>query len=314
MKNLIKSINFLILGFSFFTYAEQSVAITAITQHPALDAARDGIIDYLKENNKADVKVDYDSAQNDTTIAAQIAQKYASADYDVVVAIATPSALAAKNLIENKPIVFTAVTDPVAAGLLETMDQGGDQITGVSDMAPVEQQIELMKEMLGNDIIIGLPYNPSEANSVALVDIAKDVAEKLKVKIETVAAFTSGEVPQAVSKLVGKVDMIYIINDNTMASSAEVILEMAAEARTPVFSATPENVEKGALVSLGTNYYDIGQQTGQQVVQILDGISPKDIQPIVAKANELIISEIAAKNLGYEFSEELRVKSTKIIE
>ncbi len=314
MKNLIKSISFLILGFSFFTYAEQSVAITAITQHPALDAARDGIIDYLKENNKADVKVDYDSAQNDTTIAAQIAQKYASADYDVVVAIATPSALAAKNLIENKPIVFTAVTDPVAAGLLETMDQGGDQITGVSDMAPVEQQIELMKEMLGNDIIIGLPYNPSEANSVALVDIAKDVAEKLQVKIETSAAFTSGEVPQAVSKLVGKVDMIYIINDNTMASSAEVILEMAAEARTPVFSATPENVEKGALVSLGTNYYDIGQQTGQQVVQILDGISPKDIQPIVAKANELIISEIAAKNLGYEFSEELRVKSTKIIE
>ncbi len=314
MKNLIKSISLLTLGISFFASAEQSVAITAITQHPALDAARDGVIDYLKENNKAHVKVDYDSAQNDTTIAAQIAQKYAASDYDVVVAIATPSALAAKNLIENKPIVFTAVTDPVAAGLLETMDHGGEMITGVSDMVPVEQQIALMKEMFGDDITIGLPYNPSEANSVSLVDMAKNAAEKHNVKLETTAAFTSGEVPQAVSKLAGKVNVIFIINDNTMASSVEVILEMATDAQTPVFSATPDNVEKGAFVSLGTDYYDIGKQTGQQVAQILDGTLPKDIQPIIAKASELVINEKVAKSLGYELSEEIRAKATKIIE
>lgn len=314
MKNLIKSMGLVALVGGFFASAEPSIAITAITQHPALDAARDGIIDYLKENNKADIRIDYDSAQNDTTIAAQIAQKYASANYDVIVAIATPSALAAKNLIENKPIVFTAVTDPVAAGLIESMEQGGENITGISDMAPVEQQIEMMKQMFGEDITIGIPYNPSEANAVSLVDMANIMAEKHNVKIQTAAAFTSGEVPQAAAKLAGKVDVIYIINDNTIASSVEIILEMALEAQTPTFASTSDMVTQGALISLGTDYYDIGQQTAEQVLQILNGTSPKDIKPIIAKANEIVINTTVAKNLNYELPEDIKAKATKIIE
>ncbi len=313
MKKTAKSMAFLALIGGLWASAETSIAITAITQHPSLDAARDGIIDYLKENNKGDVRVDYDSAQNDTTIAAQIAQKYASSDYDVIVAITTPSALAAKNLIENKPIVFTAVTDPVGAGLIESMEKGDANITGTSDMAPVEQQIEMMKAMFGDDITIGIPYNPSEANAVSLVDMAKDMAEKHNVKLETAAAFTSGEVPQATAKLAGKVDVIYLINDNTIASSVEPILEMAIEAQTPTFSATPDMAEKGALISLGMDYYDIGKQTGVFVAQILDGTSPQDIQPIVAKANELILNEQTAAILNYEFPEDIRAKATKIV-
>lgn len=313
MKKFIFAAAFAALASSSWA-AEQSVAITAIVQHPALDAARDGVIDYLKENGKADVETTYDSAQGDTTIAAQIAQKYAAGDYDVIVAIATPSALAAKTAIEDKPIVFTAVTDPVGAGLVESMEHGDAMITGVSDLAPVDEQVEMMKQLFGDDVIIGIPYNPSEANSVALVDLAKAAGEKHGVTIETSAAFTSGEVPQAVAKLLSSSKVIYIINDNTIVSSTDAVIQMSNDADVATFSATPELVEKGALISLGTDYYDIGKQTGAQVAQILDGVSPKDIQPIVAKASELILNMQTANSLGYQFPEEIKARATKVIE
>ncbi|MFV0432336.1 MAG: ABC transporter substrate-binding protein [Alphaproteobacteria bacterium] len=313
MKKLFYTFATAALISSTAAMAEQSVAITAIVQHPALDAARDGVIDYLKENGKADVKVTYDSAQGDTTIAAQIAQKYATGDYDVIVAIATPSALAVKTAIEDKPIVFTAVTDPVAAGLISSMDQGEANITGISDLAPVEQQIKMMQELFGNDITIGVPYNPSEANAVSLVELTKEIGQKLNVKIETAAAFTTGEVPQATSKLLSSSNVLYLINDNTIASAADAIIEMANDAEIPTFTASPDMVAQGALISLGTDYYNIGKQTGAQVAQILNGASPKDIKPVVAAASELILNMKTADILGYKFPADILAKATKAI-
>ncbi|MFV0321161.1 MAG: ABC transporter substrate-binding protein [Alphaproteobacteria bacterium] len=316
MKKLLKALigSAFVLASSAYAEAEYQVGVTSIVQHPSLDAIRDGIIDKLTETYNDNVEITFEAAQGDPTIAAQIAQKFATQDLDAVVAITTPSALAAKSAIDDKPVIFATVTDPVGAGLLDTMEASKDNITGTSDMIPIGQHMDMIIELFGNDITVGLPYNSSEANSVSMIDIARNEAEKRGLKMETAVAFTSSEVPQAVAKLLNTSDVIYMVNDNTIFSSADAIIAATIDADKPLFSAATEISEKGALVAAGFNYYDVGRQTADLVVEILNGKSVSEVPPQFAKGSAIDINLKTAAEIGYSFSDEFKQKATKIIE
>ncbi len=316
MKKLLKALigSAMILASTTIANAEYKVGITSIVQHPSLDDVRDGIIDKLTETYKDDVEITFEAAQGDPTIAAQIAQKFATQDLDAVVAITTPSALAAKNAIDDKPVIFATVTDPVGAGLLDTMEASKGNITGTSDLAPVGQHMEMIKELFGEGVTVGLPYNSSEANAVSLVEIAKEETEKQGLKLETAVAFTSSEVPQAVAKLLNTSDVIYLINDNTVFSSADAIIQATLDAEKPLFASATEISEKGALVSAGFNYYDVGRQTADLVIDILNGKPVADVKPKFAQGSELHINLKSANDIGYDFNDEFKKRATNIIE
>lgn len=316
MKELLKALigSACILVGSAYAEAEYHVGVTSIVQHPSLDAIRDGIIDKLTETYNDKIEVTFEAAQGDPTIAAQIAQKFATQDLDAVVAITTPSALAAKSAIDDKPLVFATVTDPVGAGLLDTMDASKGNITGTSDMIPIGQHLDYIKELFGDGITVGMPYNSSEANSVSMIDIARNEAASRGLKIETAVAFTSSEVPQAVAKLLNTSDVIYLINDNTIFSSADAIIAATIDASKPLFSAATEISEKGALVAAGFNYYDVGRQTADLVIDILNGKPVSEVPPQFAKGSALDINLKTAAEIGYTFSDEFKQRATTIIE
>ena len=260
--------------------AEKSVAVTAIVEHQALDAVRDGVRDELKaagfEAGK-NLKYEYQSAQGNTGTAAQIARKYVGGKPDAIVAIATPSAQAVVAATKDIPVVFSAVTDPVAAKLVKSWDASGTNVTGVSDMSPLDKHLELVKKVAPNAKRVGVIYSPGEANSVAIVEALKKAAPAAGLVLVEASAARSVDVASAAQSLVGKVDVIYAPTDNNVMSAFEGIVKVAQQSKIPVIAADTDGVKRGAVAALGLNYYDIGRQTGKVVVRILNGEAPGKI-------------------------------------
>ena len=207
-------------------WAQESfrIGIAQITEHPALDAARAGFIDGMEElGYVAGENVQYDlySAQGDMSIAQTIAQKLVIDDVDLILAIATPMAQTVANATDSIPILFTAVTDPVVAGLVDSIEEPGGNVTGTSDLTPVAEQLDLLAKLVPKAKRLGIVYNPGEANSVVQVDIAKAKAKELGLTVVEATANNSGAVFQAAQSLIGRVDAIYVPTDNTVASAME---------------------------------------------------------------------------------------------
>lgn len=295
--------------------ADKSVAVTAIVEHPALDAARDGVRDELKaagfEAGK-NLKFEYQSAQGNNGTAAQIARKYVGDRPDVIVAIATPSAQAVVAATKEVPVVFSAVTDPVAAKLVKSWDASGTNVTGVSDLSPLEKHLELIKRIVPGAKRVGVIYSPGEANSVAIVEALKKLAPGAGLSLVEAAAARTVDVPSAAQSLVGKVDVIYAPTDNNVMSAFEGIAKVAQQARLPVIAADTDAVKRGAVAALGLNYYDLGRQTGKLVVRILKGESPGKMASQVSNTFELHVNPGAALKQGVTLSDEL-VKSAKLV-
>ena len=301
----------------FATAADmKSVAVTAIVDHPALDAARKGVEDELKaagfEAGKQ-IKYQYQSAQGNPATAAQIARKFIGDGPDVIVAIATPSAQAAVAGTRSIPVVFTAVTDPVAAKLVKSWKAGNGNVTGVSDMLKLSSQVDLISKVKPGAKRVGMVYSPGEVNSVIVAkELKAELAKRGMTLVEAPAARTVDVAPAAKS-LIGKVDVIYTSTDNNVVSTYESLVGVAQQAKIPLVAADTDSVKRGATAALGQNYYDIGRQTGKLVVRILKGEKAAAIAPQVGEKLSLTLNQGAAQKQGVTLSPALLKEAKEII-
>ena len=291
------------------------VAVSQIVEHPALDAARQGLLDGLKAKGYEEGKnleFDFKTAQGNPAIAVQIARQFVGENPDVLVGIATPTAQALVAATKSIPVVFTAVTDPVGAKLVKKMEQPGKNVTGLSDLSPVEQHVELIKELMPNVKSIGVVYNPGEANAVSLMELLKVAAKKNGVQLVEATALKSADVQSATQAIAAKSDIIYALIDNTVASAIEGMIVAANQAKTPVFGAATSYVERGAVASLGFDYYQIGVQTADYVAAILEGADPGTLDVKVAKGSDLVINKTAADKLGMTNPQSVLDRATSV--
>ncbi|PDV87989.1 ABC transporter permease [Rhizobium sp. H4] len=294
-----------------------TVAVTAIVEHPALDAARKGVLDVLtaagyKEGEN--LKFVFESAQGNPATAAQIARQFAGDEPNVIVPISTPSAQAVVSSTRDIPVVFTAVSDPLGAQLVKNMDKPGGNVTGLSDMSPVGEHLALIKEILPDVKTIGYLYNSGEANSVSLLAVLKAEAEKAGLKVVESAATKSAEVQGAARALVGRADAIYIPTDNTIISALEGAVAVAEESKLPLFTADTDSVSRGSIAALGFNYYNVGKQTGEIVVRVLKGENPGDIAVKTASGSDLVVNKAAAAKMGVTLPESVLSRANKVID
>ena len=294
------------------------LGIIQIVEHPSLDQARQGFLDVLAEHGYKDgekLAVDYQNAQGDMTIANTIAKKFVSDQKDLILAIATPTAQAMANATKDIPILITAVTDPVAAGLVQSLEKPNTNVTGTTDMNPVKEQLALFKELAPQAKKIGFIYNSSEVNSRVQLDIAKKAAPELGYEIVEGVVTNSSEVMQAARTLAGKVDAIYVPGDNTVVSALESVIKVAEEKKLPLVAAEGDSVKRGAIATLGIDYYKLGRQTGEMALRILEqGAKPQDMPIEAQKEYQLIINKKAAANMGVTLPESLLSRAAQVYE
>ena len=290
MRKLLTIVG-LMLGLTTLSVAtekEIKVGITQIVEHPSLDAARKGVEKALKEKGK-NIKIEYQSAQGDFGTAQLIAKSYASSKKDVIVAISTPSAQAALNATKTIQIVYTAVTDGASAGLK------GNNITGTSDMSPLDKQAELIKNLLPKAKKVGFIYNPSEQNSILLLEKFKGIAKAKGLTVVEKGASSVNDINLSIDSLLSQIDVLYIPTDNLVYSSASLVIQKANRKNIPVIASTKDIVEKGALATESIDYEKLGYQTGERVIDILNGKNPKDIPVETLKQTTLVINQKIAK-------------------
>ncbi|OZC36030.1 ABC transporter permease [Marinobacter vinifirmus] len=292
------------------------VAITQIVEHPALDAAHQGVVDELAERGYREgenLRLMHESAQGNSAIASQIARKFVGESPDVIVAIATPSAQTVAAAAREIPVVFSAVTDPVAAKLVKSWEAPGANITGVSDMLPIEKHLDMLQRVMPDAKRIGTVYNPGEANAAALVELLEERLAARGLELVKGAATKTSEVLGAARSLVGKADAIYLTTDNTVISAAEAVISVGERAKIPVFAADTATVERGAVAALGFNYYNHGRQTGAMVARVLEGASTADMPVEIMEELDLYVNPEAGERMGITLSEDLIQEAVKVV-
>jgi putative ABC transport system substrate-binding protein len=232
----------------------------------------------------------------------------------MIFAIATPSAQSAFNSTNEIPILITAVTDPVEAGIVKSIEKTQTTVTGTSDMTPVDKQFELIKKLVPNAKKVGIIYNTSEINSKIQVDIAKKEAKKTGFDIEEVGVSSVNEVAQAMDKLTQSVDVVYTPADNLVASSMSLIANKCSEKNIPIIGAEESHVKLGALATEGIDYKQLGYETGLMAVQVLNGKKPQDMSIEYIKNTTLVVNEKVAKNLNIQIPDDLKSKAQLIKE
>ncbi|MCO1604412.1 MULTISPECIES: ABC transporter substrate-binding protein [Desulfosporosinus] len=289
------------------------IGIVQIVEHPALDSARQGFLDTLKKNGYEEGKnltVDYQNAQGDQSILQSITQKFSSAKLDLVLAIATPSAQAMASASKDIPILITAVTDPVEAKLVNSMEKPGKNVTGTTDMNPIKEQFELMKTLVPTVKKVGVIYNAGEVNSQVQVAIAKKVATDLGLEIVEATVTTSADVLQASQSLIGKVDTIYVPTDNMVVSAAQSVVQVSQKNKIPIISGESSVVDKGALATIGVNYKKLGEQTGEMALRVVKGEKPQDMPIEAQKEFDTVLNQAAIELFGITVPEDILKKAT----
>ena len=294
-----------------------TVATTAIVEHPALDAARDGVRDELKaagyEEGK-NLRFLYESAQGNPATAAQIARKFVGEAPDVIVPISTPSAQAVASATKDIPVVFTAVTDPLGAKLVGDMMKPGGNVTGMTDLSPIGKHLDLVKEISPDAKTLGVPFNPGEANSVTLMKLIKQEAPARGLTVVEAPATKSSEVLGAAQSLIGKADVIYVPTDNTIVTALEAVVKVGVDNKVPVYAGDTDSVPRGAIAAIGFNYYDIGRQTGKMVLRVLKGEAPGEIAVEGVEITELYVNPGMAEKMGVTLSDSLVAKAKQVVQ
>ncbi|MBN3819669.1 ABC transporter substrate-binding protein [Paraburkholderia sp. Se-20369] len=292
----------------------QTVKVLSIVDHPALDAIRDGVRAELKAEGYGDDKLkwEYQSAQGSTGTAAQIARKFIGDKPDVIVAIATPAAQAVVASTKSVPVVYSGVTDPVAAQLVKGWGPTGTNVTGVSDKLPLDRQVALIKRVVPAAKTVGMVYNPGEANSVVVVKALKEILAKQGMTLKEAAAPRTVDIGPAAKSLIGKVDVIYTNTDNNVVSAYEALVKVANEAKIPLVAGDTDSVKRGGIAALGINYGDLGRQTGKVVARILKGEKPGAIASETSSDLELFVNTGAAAKQGATLAPDL-VKEAKTV-
>jgi putative tryptophan/tyrosine transport system substrate-binding protein len=274
------------------------IGITQIVTHPALDAAVAGFKQELAAKGFTNITYDDQNAEGDMATATTIAQKFANESLDLVLGVATPTTQAVVKADTTTPIVFTAVTDPVGAGLVADANAPGANVTGVSDMLPVQPHLDLIKQIVPNVKTIGVLYNAGESNSVFLIKAEKAAAAKMGIKVIEATASNSSEVQAAAQSLVGRVDAVSVLTDNTVVSALESVIKICEQNKIPLISGDTDSVKRGAAAAYAFDYKDLGIQAGDMAAQILSGTPIKDIPVQYAQKLQLSVNPKAAKAMG----------------
>lgn len=304
-----------ILAAATTVYAEEAdykIGIQQFAEHGSLDNCREGFLKGLEEEGFVEgenLTVEYKNAAADMGTAGQISDSFASSDMDLICGIATPSAQSCFNAAMQKeiPVIYTAVTDPLAAELADKKGKPVGEVTGTSDRLPVAQQLEMIHTMLPEAETIGILYTTSEANSESAIKEYKALADKYGFVIETAGITATADIPLAVQGLLEEVDCLTNLTDNTVVSSLPTILEMANEKKIPVFGSEIEQVKIGCLAAEGLDYIELGRQTGKMAAQILKGEKKASEFPYeTIEEASFYVNEEVAKNLDIEIPSELK--------
>ncbi|MDR1867775.1 MAG: ABC transporter substrate-binding protein [Treponema sp.] len=292
------------------------IGLAKIVQHEALDACEKGIQDAIKARG-INATFDLQNANGDINTASQIANKFKSDRVTVAVGIATPIAIALANTISDIPVVFSAVTDPVGANLVATLEHGQGNVTGLSDAVPTAEHIALFKEIAGIKTL-GYIYTSSEANSISALQLVEQACKAQGIALVTQAISLSSELRQASEAIVNRVDGVYLTTDNTVYSALPALLQVFSTAKKPVFSADVTSVlGGGSLIASGFNYYKAGLATGNIVADILEGKAPSTI-PVKfltdPSESDLLFDLDVAKNCGITIPEQYLSQANYIFE
>lgn len=293
------------------------IGITQLVEHPSLDAAREGFIAALKDAGYIEgknLKLDYQNAQGDMNTNMSIAQKLVGEKDDLILAIATSSAQAVAKSTKDIPVLFTAITDPVGAQLVKSLDKPGGNVTGTSDTHPeaIKKTIAAIKTFIPNAKKVGIIYNSGEPNAVVNVKNAKIALKSSGLEVVETAITASSEVKQAAESMVGRVDALYIPKDNTVVSALESVITVANDKKIPTFVGEGDSVKRGTFASYGFDYHDLGYTTGKMAVEILKGKKPSDIPVGFPENLQLYINKKAAQQEGITLKEDM-LKNAKIV-
>ena len=293
------------------------IGVTQITDHPSLDNCREGFIEGLKNEGYVDGKnadIEFKSAQNDMSLATQIAQNFASARKDLVCGISTPSAQTLYSVcLEKKiPVIFNAISDPVAAKLAKSETEAIPGISGVSDRLPVEDQLKLIRELLPEAKKIGILYTTSEDNSVSTLKTYKELAGKYGFEIVEKGIGTEAEISQAIDVILNEVDCISNLTDNTVVNNLALLVQKANDKNIPVFGSEEEQVKNGCLASAGLDYFALGVQAGEMAAHVLSGEKIENIPYETMKDTKFTLNTTAAEKFGVPTDGEIAAKADKV--
>lgn len=292
------------------------VAVTQTVSISNLNAVREGVKDELEaagyEVGKT-LRWEWRSASGSPATARQIAEKYVSANPDVIVAIAPPSAQSVSSLTNNIPIIFSAVSDPVSAELVTNIDEPGGNISGVSDRTPIVQQLALIREILPEATTLGILYSANESSSPSVISLVNESAVDQNLGVRAVTISTAEEVTAAVESLMGVVDAIYVPTDSTVNSVLESVVRVGTENQVPVFAGGVDAVGRGAIATVSFDYYDIGRQTGEMVLEVLGGSRAGDLSVEFVEDSQLVIDPAAAAVVGIELPDSVAARADELV-
>lgn len=294
----------------------KTVSILQFAPHGSLDNCRKGFIEGLKaggfEEGK-NLKIQYDNSQADTGIANQIANQYATNKPDLVCGIATPAAQALYNACSKQsiPVIYTAVSDPVAAGLAKEDGSSVPGITGTSDILPLEAQVDMIKKLMPKAKTIGVLYSTSEKNSESNIARLQKICDEKGMKLETVGVNAASDIPQAADNLLSKVDCVNNLTDNLVVNNLDVLLDKAKKKHIPIFGSEIEQVKKGCVAAMNIDYVALGKQTGEMAARVLKG-EPIDKIPFeIIKESSFVYNEAELKDFGIKLPTDLKGEAVK---
>lgn len=282
------------------------IGISQFITHQSLDATREGFVDELAKQGYIEgknIEIDLQNAQGEQRNLKTISQQLAESS-DVVLAIATPSAQSLANTTQTTPVVFSAVTDPVSAKLVESREHPGGNVTGTSDQSSdaISTQINLIKKVLPKAKTIGILYTQSEPNSVVQKDEAKRLLEEKGFTVVEKTILDSNNVKAAAESLMAEVDMVFVPTDNIISSTMETVKQVSIKHKVPVFGGSTEMIAVGGLYNYGTNYEELGRQTARMLVRVLKGEKPENIAVELPEKLELHTNQEMADALGIDIS------------
>ncbi|MDN6408711.1 MAG: ABC transporter substrate-binding protein [Tetragenococcus halophilus] len=285
------------------------IGLLQYTAHPSLDSISQGIIDMLAENGYVDgesITLDFQNGQGDQSNLNTMSTRFVSNDADLMIAVATPAAMAVANASSDIPVLLGAVTDPENVDLVDSNEEPGGNVTGISDMSPIDQQLDLIRQIQPEAETIGLLYSSSEDNSILQANMAEKMATEYGFETVKRTVSSTNDVAQVTQQLVTEVDAIWTPNDNVVASAFPNVLEVSNEAQIPVYPAVDMMVAQGGLATLGLNQYQIGVKAGEMAVELLEGdIEPATAPVRFAEETDLVINYETAELLNITIPESL---------
>lgn len=285
------------------------IGLLQYTAHPSLDSISQGIVETLAENGYVDgetITLDFQNGQGDQSNLSTMATRFVSNEADLMIAVATPAAMTIANASSDIPVLLGAITDPENVGLVESNEIPGGNVTGVSDMTPIDQQLDLIRQLQPEAETVGILYSSSEDNSILQANMAEEMAADHGFDTVKRTVSSTNDVAQVTQQLVTEVEAIWTPNDNVVASAFPSVLEVSNAAKIPVYPAVDMMVAQGGLATLGLNQYQIGVETGEMAVELLEGQIEPATEPVrFAEETDLVINFETAELLGITIPESL---------